>query len=229
MATPYASPAATPPSAVLPAALLGNDITLIPTTSRVVSLTFDAGANAAGVPAILATLRAADVRGTFMLTGDFTRSSPNQSRAIVAAGHSLGNHSDTHPHFPDLSVNDQIVEVSAAAASIRAVTGVPPGPFFRFPYGDRTTATVATVNGEGYLCVRWTVDTLGWEGTSGGQTTATVLSRVLAELQPGEIVLMHVGSNPDDGSTLDADALPGVIAALKARGYSFVTLTALLH
>ena len=53
------------------------------------------------------------------------------------------------------------------------------------------------------------------------------MSRVLGALRPGEIVLMHVGSNPDDRSTLDADALLQLISRLKARGYSFVTPDAL--
>jgi peptidoglycan/xylan/chitin deacetylase (PgdA/CDA1 family) len=47
---------------------------------------------------------------------------------------------------------------------------------------------------------------------------------VVGSLRPGEIVLMHVGSNPDDHSTLDADALPELIDALRARGYGFTTL-----
>lgn len=46
-------------------------------------------------------------------------------------------------------------------------------------------------------------------------------------LRPGEIVLMHVGQHPTDGSTLDADALPTVIEALRAKGYGFTTLAAL--
>ena len=71
------------------------------------------------------------------------------------------------------------------------------------------------------------MDSLGWEGTSGGQTVQTVTDRVLAAAQPGEIVLMHLGSNPDDGTTLDAAALPAIITGLRARGYSFVTLQAL--
>jgi hypothetical protein len=58
------------------------------------------------------------------------------------------------------------------------------------------------VNGTGFVPVGWTVDTLGWKGTSGGITTQTVLNRVLGSLRPGEIVLMHCGSNPDDHSTL---------------------------
>jgi hypothetical protein len=53
------------------------------------------------------------------------------------------------------------------------------------------------------------------------------VNRVLGSLQPGEIVLMHCGSNPDDHSTLDANALLTVIQNLQARGYSFVTLDAL--
>ena len=52
-------------------------------------------------------------------------------------------------------------------------------------------------------------------------------AQVLAAAQPGEIVLMHLGSNPDDGTTLDAAALPATIDGLRARGYSFVTLQAL--
>lgn len=78
------------------------------------------------------------------------------------------------------------------------------------------------------MAVRWTVDTLGWKGTSGGIGTQTVTARVLAGLQPGEIVLMHIGSNPDDGSTLDADALPQVIDGISAAGYGIVTLDELL-
>ena len=68
--------------------------------------------------------------------------------------------------------------------------------------------------------IRWTVDTLGWQGTAGHISAAVVVSRVLAAARPGEIVLMHAGSNPDDHTTLDADALPRVISELRARGYS---------
>ena len=55
-----------------------------------------------------------------------------------------------------------------------------------------------------------------------------VSDRVLSALRPGEIVLMHVGANPDDSSTLDADALPDVVARIRGAGYTFVTLDALL-
>ena len=65
-------------------------------------------------------------------------------------------------------------------------------------------------------------------GTSEGITTAIVRQRVLDRLQPGAIVLMHVGAHPTDGSTLDADALQGMITDLRARGYGFATVSSLL-
>jgi peptidoglycan/xylan/chitin deacetylase (PgdA/CDA1 family) len=55
-------------------------------------------------------------------------------------------------------------------------------------------------------------------------SAALVRARVLSQAQPGQIVLMHLGANPDDGTTLDADALPGVITGLKDRSYWLVTV-----
>lgn len=60
------------------------------------------------------------------------------------------------------------------------------------------------MNGLGYVPVGWTVDSLGWQGTSGGQTADKVAGRVLGAAQPGMIVLMHLGANADDHTTPDA-------------------------
>jgi peptidoglycan/xylan/chitin deacetylase (PgdA/CDA1 family) len=200
----------------------------MPTSAKVVALTFDAGANGDGVTSILATLQAKGAVGTFFLTGAFTRQFPDLATAIATAGERIGNHSVDHPHLPTLSDSQVGEEVLGASASIRAATGQDPAPFFRFPYGDSDSRTLADLNGLGYVAIGWTVDTLGWEGTSGGITSAEVLSRAVGALQPGEIVLMHVGSNPTDGSTLDAQTLPAMIDAMRQAGYSFVTLDALL-
>jgi peptidoglycan/xylan/chitin deacetylase (PgdA/CDA1 family) len=215
---------ATPP---FPASLKGQDLTRIPTTNKVVALTFDAGANADAVASILATLKAQGLTATFFLTGDFVNEFPAAAKSIAAAGHRFGNHTMTHPHLTQLSDAQVRAQITDAENRIRAVTGNPAQPFFRFPYGDRTAHTIALVNAEGYVAVRWTVDSLGWQGTS-QHTAAWVAQRVLDAAQPGAIVLMHVGSNPDDHSTLDADALPSIIDGYRAKGYSFVTLAALL-
>jgi hypothetical protein len=66
----------------------GKDWTYIPTTRRVVALTFDAGANADGVASILATVRREHAPATFFLTGNFVREFPASARAIAGAGRS---------------------------------------------------------------------------------------------------------------------------------------------
>lgn len=219
-------PAAPTTSAPLPARLAGTDWERIPTSRHVVALTFDAGANADGVSSILSTLRAEGVPATFFLTGDFVNDFPAAARQIAAAQR-VGNHSVDHPYFTKLTKAQISSELTRAQQAIAAVTGADARPWFRFPYGDRNAATIAAVNATGYVPVRWTVDTLGWKGTSGGITAQIVHDRVIGALQPGEIVLMHCGSNPTDHSTLDAAALGGIIRDLKAKGYGFVNLDAL--
>lgn len=223
------SPAPPPPtSPVLDACAVtsrhrGQDLEVLPTNERLIALTFDAGGSDAGVSSILGTLAAKDTPATFFLTGAFVRAFPRAALQIAAA-HPVGNHTDTHPDLttlPDASVVD---EVRRGAGAIRASTGRDPAPWFRFPYGARDARTIALVNDECYVPMRWTVDTLGWQGTSGGRSVDSVRQRVLGAARPGAIVLMHVGAHPSDGSTLDADALSGVIDGLRAQGYQFVDL-----
>ncbi|MDJ0352878.1 polysaccharide deacetylase family protein [Pseudarthrobacter sp. PH31-O2] len=224
---PPPPPAPEPPPAPFPAALAGRDLEVVPGVGAVVALTFDAGANAAGLPSILQTLATTGVRGTFFLTGNWAAGNPAGVAAIVAGGHRVGNHSMTHPGFtglPDAAIGDQLVRAQQAILA----GGGDPRPLFRFPFGERDARTIAAVNAYGYVAVRWSVDTLGWKGSSGGISARIVADRTLAGLQPGEIVLMHIGSNPDDGTTLDADALPGIIDRIRQAGYGFTTLDSLL-
>ena len=219
---------AVPPTTSLPARLLGVDWTVLPTERRVVALTFDCGASNAAVAPILGALAEARVRATFFVTGAFARAYPADVARIVAAGHLVANHSDTHAHYPDLTDAQIAADLASAQASILAA-GATSSVWFRFPYGDRTDADVRAVNTAGWVPIRWTVDTLGWQGTTEGGTAAEVTQRVLDAARPGEIVLMHVGANPEDGSTLDADALPDVIERLRATGYGFTTIDLLLQ
>jgi peptidoglycan/xylan/chitin deacetylase (PgdA/CDA1 family) len=223
---PAPQPPATPddaPASRLPDSLVGAEWERVPTTEKVVALTFDAGANADGVPSILRTLEATGTSATFFLTGRWTEDHPDLARRI-AQGYPVGNHSDTHPDFTDLTDAQLRAEVTAAERAIEAATDRSPRPLFRFPFGDRDARTIRLVNEAGYGSFRWTVDTLGWKGSTGGMTASAVVERVVDTVGPGQIVLLHVGSHPTDGSTLDADALPRIIEQLRGRGYRFITL-----
>jgi len=217
------TPEPPPPTGQIPDSLMGTQWYKLPTSKKVVALTFDAGANADGIPSILATLAETGVPATFFLTGKWVEVYPEYS-AEIGAKYPVGSHSYSHPDFTTLTDAEIESELSKAAAAIESATGLDPHPMFRFPFGASNDHCIDLVNSLGYGAISWTVDTRGWQGTSGGQSVDFVLDRVLDGLQPGEIVIMHVGSNPDDGSTLDADALPRMVEEIRAAGYTFVTI-----
>jgi peptidoglycan/xylan/chitin deacetylase (PgdA/CDA1 family) len=206
---------------VLPPAIVAGELVRLQTRRHVVALTFDGGGNADAAKQVLAVLRREHVTGTFFLTGHFVRAYPLLARAI-GRRYPVANHTVDHLDLRRLSTSDATREITQAETMIRRATGGDPRPLFRFPYGARDARTLAIVHGLGYASVRWTVDTWGWMGRA-SQTVAGAQRRVLDNLVPGEIVLMHLGSSRDR-SRIDSRALPGVIRAVRARGYRFVTL-----
>lgn len=226
--SPPAGTTTAPTTPPFPPELAGKDVQRIPTSRKVVALTFDAGGNGGGTTSILDTLDRTGVPATFFLTGAFARGAPDAARAIVKSGHRIGNHSETHPEFSKITNAEIGAEVAFAERTLGNL-GADTRPLFRFPYGDRNDRAIRAVNDVGYLPVGWTVDTAGWQGTSAGATTEKAVRRVLNTLRPGQIVLAHVGAHPSDGSTIDADALPTIIREVRERGYRFVSLDVLLR
>jgi peptidoglycan/xylan/chitin deacetylase (PgdA/CDA1 family) len=205
----------------LPPAIVAGELVRLQTRQRVVALTFDGGGNADAAKRVLAILKRERVPGTFFLTGHFVRTYPLLSRAI-GRRFPVANHTVDHLDLRRLSTPAATREITRAETMIRRATGRDPRPLFRFPYGARDARTLAIVRRVGYESVRWTVDTWGWMGLT-LQSVAGAQRRVLDHLVPGEIVLMHLGA-ARDRSTIDSRALPGVIRAVRARGYRFVTL-----
>jgi peptidoglycan/xylan/chitin deacetylase (PgdA/CDA1 family) len=205
----------------LPPPIVAGEIVRLQTRQHVVALTFDGGGNADGAKGVLTTLRREHVPATFFLTGHFVQSYPLLARAI-GRRYPVGNHTVDHLDMLRLSPRAARREVTRAAVGIQRATGRDTHPFFRFPYGSRNRRVLRMVNGLGYASVRWTVDTWGWMGLT-QQSARGAVQRVLDNLVPGEIVLMHLGSSRDH-STIDSKALPAVIHLVRARGYRFVTL-----
>ena len=205
----------------IPASLRGTEVERLPTRKREIALTFDGGDNAAAAHRVLRVLRKRGVPATFFLTGRFVARYPRLARAI-GRDFPVGNHSHSHAAFTRLSSAAGEREIRRAEAAIRAATGHDPRPLFRFPYGDRNARTIALANRLGYVSVRWSIDTWGWMGRS-RIDRAGVVRRVVTRLEPGAIVLLHLGA-ARDGSTLDADALPAIVETARRRGYAFTTL-----
>ncbi|MFZ1285939.1 MAG: polysaccharide deacetylase family protein [Candidatus Phosphoribacter sp.] len=210
----------------MPAPREAKVITVLATSAKVIALTFDGGADSGGAASILSTLSAQGVMASFFVTGRFAQSYPSLTAQLAKVG-PVGNHSWDHPHFPALTDQAALTQLDRTRSTILAAAGADPRPFFRFPFGDSDARTRSLVGNAGYVAVGWTVDSVGWKGTSGGLTATSVADRVVAAAKPGAIVLMHLGAHPDDHTTLDADALPSIITRLRALGYSFVTLGSL--
>ncbi len=205
----------------LPPAIVAGELVRLQTRRHVVALTFDGGGNAEGARGVLALLRREHVSATFFLTGHFVKTYPALARA-VGRRYPVGNHTANHLDLRRLSTSRATREIAEAERTIRRGTGRDPRPYFRFPYGARDARTLRIAHRLGYESVRWTVDTWGWMGKS-RQSVSRAVRRVVDHLVPGEIVLMHLGASRDR-STIDTKALPGVIRAVRARGYRFVTL-----
>ncbi|MFI9274445.1 polysaccharide deacetylase family protein [Kitasatospora sp. NPDC052896] len=230
LTVPAAAASGSPPPASL-GRLFGSENRRMPTDRREVALTFNAAWDETGVPEVLATLRQRDAPADFFLTGRFAERHPAAARAM-AAEHGIGNHSYSHPLFDRLTADQAQQEVLRADRAIRAATGVVPLPFFRFPYSATTPQGIAAVNALGFADIEFSADTDGYLGTPGGMTVRKAVDRVMAALAPGEIVEMHVGvdESGEAGPTdLDAEALPLIIDAVRARGYQLVDLRTLLE
>jgi len=205
----------------LPPAIVAGEIVRLQTRQHVVALTFDGGGNADGAQGVLTALRREHVPATFFLTGHFVQSYPRLAR-VIGRRYPVGNHTVNHLDMLRLPPPAARREVTRAAKMIQRATGRDTHPYFRFPYGSRNSPTLRLVHRLGYASVRWTVDTWGWMGLA-QQSVRGAVRRVMDNLVPGEIVLMHLGSSRDH-STIDSKALPALIRRVRARGYRFVTL-----
>jgi peptidoglycan/xylan/chitin deacetylase (PgdA/CDA1 family) len=188
------------------------------TMEKIIALTFDDEGTATRIKAILSALDRANAHATMFLNGFWIEKNKELVRRMDAAGHEIANHSYSHRNFTMLEPVEIQRELARTNAAI-AAAGVRPGPLFRPPYGSINLKVLYAAGNAGFTyAVLWSIDTKDWEGRSAGQIAETVLSQA----KPGAIVLFHLhGENT-------AAALPGIIAELKSKGYSFVTVSQLI-
>jgi peptidoglycan/xylan/chitin deacetylase (PgdA/CDA1 family) len=221
---PSAPATATPqpsPSPLVPANVIGHGSR----TSSTVALTFDMGGRLDPAVDIMNWLVAHQVHATIFPTGA-AGSTTTQGKAVLAIVKAhpelfdVGNHSWDHPDFRTLTAAQMAEEIASTEAAIGPLTGQSTEPWFRPPYGGYNDAVRAGVAAAGWQhLVMWDIDAIDWKPESqGGPTTAQIVAKVQANAQGGSIVLMHLGGY----NTLDA--LPGILAAVQAKGLQPVTL-----
>lgn len=184
---------------------------------KFVALSFDAAWGNEDTTELISILQSYNVKATFFLVGEWVDKYPESVKELSDAGMEVMNHSDTHAHFAKLSRDQIAAEVNACSDKIEAITGTRP-TLFRCPYGEYDDHVIDTVNALGVTAVQWDVDSLDWKGLSASEITR----RVTEGVKPGSIVLFH------NAAEHTPEALPGIIEALLADGYTIVPIGQLL-
>lgn len=187
-------------------------------TQKQIIFTFDAGSGVQSAQTILAVLEKYNLKATFFITGAFAEKNRQLVKEIVAAGHELGNHTFTHPRLTQISDEQITAELEKTDSLIEEITGRTTRPYFRPPYGDRDQRVLDVAAQAGYRSVYWTVDALDWKENQ-GETAAQVKARILSNLKPGTIFLMHLGDN------LTGQILDEVLGEIQKQGYAVKSLS----
>ena len=185
-----------------------------PEPGKTVALTFDDGPDPRNTPQVLQILRASGIKATFCVIGFEARAFPNLIAAIHADGHVLCDHTESHPYLDRIPGPAVDAQLAGPAAYLAQLVGRGPA-FMRAPYGALNPSVIAIAHRQGLRVLGWSVDPSDYQRPPAG----TIVSRVLSQVHPGAIVLMHDGGG-DRSPTIAA--LPAIIAALRAQGYTFV-------
>jgi len=200
-----------------------------------IALTFDMGGRLDPAVQIMQFLVDQQVCATIFPTAASAQTAVGRQVMAIIAAHpelfEVGNHTIHHCNLRDGGVgascpssppNTSFIqaELTGANTVIHGLTGQTTAPYWRPPYGAHSATVRSAAAAAGFTkTVMWDVDTIDWDPAT---TKDQILSRVLSGATPGSIVLLHLGGY----RTLDA--LPPLVAELRARGYTLSTLSDML-
>lgn len=192
----------------------------VSTEKKQIALTFDDGPHPTLTPRILKILDQYGIHATFFMVGENVINYPEAARAVIGAGHEVGNHTFSHPHIADLNEKAIFDEIGKCEDALEELCEYRPH-LLRTPQGALTPSLERCLSDDDYILVLWSLDTRDWDNKS----TACIVRTVLDNVQPGDIILMHdfIGHN-----SKTPEALEKMIPVLLSQGYEFVTASALL-
>jgi peptidoglycan/xylan/chitin deacetylase (PgdA/CDA1 family) len=172
------------------------------------ALTFDDGPNDPHTMHLLDVLAKHNAKATFFLIGKYVRQRPEIARAILAGGHEIGNHTDSHPNLVLVSAARLRRELADCNKALEDALGKRV-TLFRPPFGGRRPNVLRTARGMGLSPVMWSVTGYDWSAKSADEITEKVIRQVESrDKSQGEIVLLHDGGHlafgTDRGFTVEA-------------------------
>ncbi|MEO1038345.1 MAG: polysaccharide deacetylase family protein [Pseudomonadota bacterium] len=180
--------------------------------------TFDDGPNPTHTPAVLDALDAHCVKATFFLVGRYARHHPELVREIHRRGHTIANHTWSHPILSELSHTAALREIERGEAAINAaladIQEARAAPFFRFPGLNHTRALRRELAEAGVAVMSCDIGTDDWRGISADEIHRRALRNI--EARGSGVIIMH------DTNARTAQALPRLLDTLAERGYRVV-------
>jgi peptidoglycan-N-acetylglucosamine deacetylase len=193
----------------------------VSTTARAVAFTFDDGPNPHYTPQLMDIFREVGGKATFFMIGEQIDAYPEVAAAVHAEGHELANHTYTHPHLPELALDEAREELVKMDARIRAITGKPVQTF-RAPYLNVNDDILSLAGELGYRCINAVnLETHDWEQPG----VEHILDKTREFVKGGSILLFHDGYGDRSQSI---EAVRTLVTELAAEGYQFVTVSELI-
>ncbi len=189
----------------------------VSTTERVVYFTFDDGPTPTMTAPLLDVLARFEADATFFLLGEQVEQDPGLVRAIHDAGHTLGNHTYTHPNTWRTSDAEVLDELERTTDLLEELVEAPVR-WMRPPYGRFTRAMRDWCQERDQRCTMWDV---GPGDFLASATQEKVEARILQAVRPGSIIVLHDNPKAQD---VTPPALATVLAQLRDDGWRFEAL-----
>lgn len=204
----------------------GRTFTGLPRGSRKLGLTYDDGPNDPHTLRLLDVLARHNARATFFLIGQSVQQRPDIARAIVRAGHSIGNHAFSHRNLIFVSNRQTKLELQQCQQVLSDATGEIPR-LFRPPFGGRRPGTLRIARSLKLEPVMWSVTGWDWKG----QLAEYVEKKIQQQIRGGDVILLHDGSHASFGADRSQTviATDRLIAKYQSEGYEFVTIQEMIE
>lgn len=129
----------------------------VETEKKQIAISFDAAWGNDDTETLIKILKEYDVPATFFVVGAWVDKYPESVKQLHDAGHQIQNHSNTHPHMPQLSREQMKDEIESCNKKITNITGVTP-TLLRPPYGDYDNALIETMQELNMYTIQWDVE-----------------------------------------------------------------------
>lgn len=188
------------------------------TDKKIIYLTFDCGYENGNMPKILDALKKHQVSATFFVVGNFISDQPELLKEMIKEGHTIGNHTMTHPDMSAISSMDGFQkELQGVEELYQETTGTSMPKFYRPPRGIYSSTNLSMAKQLGYKTFFWSLAYVDWYQDK-QPTKEEAFEKLLGRIHPGAIVLLH------STSSTNANILDELLTRWKAMGYSFGSL-----